>query len=131
MFYEWTSKKRDFSESGHPYTTWSKFWIFLTPLRLLYKAYVTIWSFGWPPLPLNCPRGLWMTPYRICTKITEFCNYGFFWKPSPLPHILNSWNSPLEVCMLINYTMAMVNINKLIRLFGTRMTTNLNKNQTF
>ena len=29
---------------------------------LLNKAYVIKWSFSWIPLPLNCPRGLWMIP---------------------------------------------------------------------
>ena len=32
---------------------------------LLNKAYVIKWSFGQPPSPLNCPRGLWMSPKCI------------------------------------------------------------------
>ena len=42
---------------------------FLTPLPplwtiLLNEAYVVIWTFGKPSLPLPCPHGLWMPPNR-------------------------------------------------------------------
>ena len=61
----------------HKPCAWTEFWEFLTndPLPyswtiLLNKAYIVIWSFGWPP-PLPCPHGLWITPFLATVPISH------------------------------------------------------------
>ena len=50
---------------------------------LLNKAYVIKWSFGQPPSPLNCPRGLWMSPHLFFVQERNCLDFYFGISLSP------------------------------------------------
>ena len=65
-----------------------------------------------PPSPLNCPRGLWMTPYatrfswfREWTQIKVFYNFYSYFSPATLLHqsaFLPSFY--IVQCIIFGYT---------------------------